>query len=845
MKSLFLLLTSTIAAFANLPEVDFVFYGKVVHLGGGEPYLISQGDLQWEIEGPSGAVFAQSAALSSMKGGTMSYQMRVPQHLVVAETLAGVIPGVPLLSTVQAQPFQNTNLTLNGQPIRMADPTALVTELSASERGRFLRLDLIFEGALPDFDEDGLPDWWEEKYGTDSALNDASADLNGDGVSNRDEYVRGTAPTGSDQLPSLLPDYLVNVSLGGRAAPAIFAVDGDTEPQDLVYSVVGLSESYRFVLVDAPSDPISSFSQAELNRGEVLLENLDEGVGEETFILRVHDETVGHQAAETEVRIVASELSELWEAWELPIEVLEEEFALVIQDASRLSGPRVLAAPSSLVDESGALVQEVAESDVSRLFLGSAGADHLLGSREGDAFVPGLGDVLHLGGGADRVFVTQAVSGVSIRDFSIAEGDVLDLRSLLEPFPQRRLHHYLRLRNGLLEVDANGDGSGFSDASIALAGPDLPVELADLWDGGHLDTGEITPVTTLFLASEEGVLAEEGLQAVTLHFRRRGDARERLTVPLNYSGTLTLGLDVAMLPPTISFAPGEKVVSLVVQPYPDDERETTESLRVQLGQSESWEAASGYETISLELLDLPSRVWLEIGDRVAIKDLAFPALVTLHRSGPLSAELTVRLSTSGSATPFVDYRRLPSSVTFAPAQSVIQLEVEPLASATISQGAENILLRILENSSYLMGGETEATLVLVEKPWLIDSWMSEQGIERPRAEFLAADNDGDGATGLAEFAFGGNPDLADGGGRILEVIVEPDGRKVLRYKRRVFAPELSYQVKSSLNLQSWSLLPEGTSSEETSLLGGGFEEVRVPLPEEARRGFYQVVPVLP
>lgn len=846
MKSLLILLTSAVAAFANLPEVDFVFYGKVVHLGGGEPYLVSQGELQWEIAGPTGSVFSKATSLSSMNGGAMSYQMRVPQHLVIAETLASVLPGVPLLNNLQAQPFESTNLTLNGQPVRMADPTALVTELSSSQRGQFLRLDLIFEGALPDFDEDGLPDWWEEKYGTESAVNDAASDLDGDGVSNRDEYLRGTAPTGSDQLPQLLPDYLVNLPLGGQAVPVIFAVDGDSELTDLVYSVTGLSESYRFVRVGAAGEAIESFSQEELSRGRILLESVGAVLGEETFTLRVRDETAGHAAAETTVRVVASEWSELWDAWELPSDGISAELsALAIQDASRLSGPRTLAAPSSLVDERGAAVADATESDVGRLFLGSGGADHLLGSSEGDAFVLGSGDVLRLGGGADRVFVTQAVTGASVLDFSIADGDVLDLRSFLQPSAQRRLHHYLRLSNGRLEIDANGDGSGFTDAAISLAGPELPLDLADLWDGGHLETGEIMPVTTLYLASEGGVLAEEGLQAVTLNFRRRGDARAGLTVPLSFSGTMTLGLDVAMLPSTITFAPGVKTTSLVVQPYADNERETTETLQVQVGVSESWEVAAGYQTLTLELLDLPSRVWLEVGDRVAIKDLDFPGQLILHRSGPLGAELTVRLATTGTATPFVDFRRLPSSITFAPAQSVIYLDVEPLASANISQGAESIVVKILANNSYLMGGQSEATILLVEKPWTLDAWMAEKGIAMTRAEFLSSDSDGDGASGLAEFAFGGNPALVDDGGRILEVLVEPDGRKCLRYRRRIFAPELSYQVKSSATLETWSLLPEGGAGERTQLLGGGFEEVRLDLPEAEMSGFYQVVPLMP
>jgi hypothetical protein len=48
---------------------------------------------------------------------------------------------------------------------------------------------------LVDTDADGLPDWWELKYGgTPTALN-ADADLDGDGYTNRQEYEAHTDPT--------------------------------------------------------------------------------------------------------------------------------------------------------------------------------------------------------------------------------------------------------------------------------------------------------------------------------------------------------------------------------------------------------------------------------------------------------------------------------------------------------------------------------------------------------------------------------------------------------------------------------------------------------------------------
>lgn len=46
-----------------------------------------------------------------------------------------------------------------------------------------------------DADHDSMPDWWEDRYGLNpNSAGDAATDADGDGVSNRDEYVSGTAP---------------------------------------------------------------------------------------------------------------------------------------------------------------------------------------------------------------------------------------------------------------------------------------------------------------------------------------------------------------------------------------------------------------------------------------------------------------------------------------------------------------------------------------------------------------------------------------------------------------------------------------------------------------------------
>jgi hypothetical protein len=62
---------------------------------------------------------------------------------------------------------------------------------------------LLDTGAYPlgfsaDTDADGMPDWWEVKYGLNRLIHDASGDLDADGFSNVQEYRAGMVPNRND-----------------------------------------------------------------------------------------------------------------------------------------------------------------------------------------------------------------------------------------------------------------------------------------------------------------------------------------------------------------------------------------------------------------------------------------------------------------------------------------------------------------------------------------------------------------------------------------------------------------------------------------------------------------------
>lgn len=78
-----------------------------------------------------------------------------------------------------------------------------------------------------DRDGDGLPDWWEIKYGLNPNLKDSMLDPDGDGLRNYDEYNMGWNPNVDDwKGPFFAESYLFTLDTGG----GLLDWDGDGLP---------------------------------------------------------------------------------------------------------------------------------------------------------------------------------------------------------------------------------------------------------------------------------------------------------------------------------------------------------------------------------------------------------------------------------------------------------------------------------------------------------------------------------------------------------------------------------------------------------------------------------------
>lgn len=84
-----------------------------------------------------------------------------------------------------------------------------------------------------DSDGDGLPDWWEQKYGLDpldpTGINGAWGDPDNDGLHNLAEYLAGTDPRNSDTFGTGIGDYNTRPGIYTRTYGELYT-DGDGMP---------------------------------------------------------------------------------------------------------------------------------------------------------------------------------------------------------------------------------------------------------------------------------------------------------------------------------------------------------------------------------------------------------------------------------------------------------------------------------------------------------------------------------------------------------------------------------------------------------------------------------------
>ncbi|HUF61524.1 MAG TPA: calcium-binding protein [Verrucomicrobiales bacterium] len=229
---------------ATLTDPPTVLFGKVVHVGNGAVYQLHSGSLSLQLVRTGGQehVVSLRTRLEPIgPAGELSYRIEIPvKHLPEEDELSG-----SLAVGFEKVDYAIQSLTIDGVEARPIDSAQTLLSTHFSNRAVEHRLDLEVSLPQPDADGDGMPDWWEKRYGLNIHLaSDAALDGDGDGLSNLAEFLKGTHPGVANLVPLVQTTSLL-VPLGGRSGFHLEIVDTDTAPDDLTLIFQSIPEGLR------------------------------------------------------------------------------------------------------------------------------------------------------------------------------------------------------------------------------------------------------------------------------------------------------------------------------------------------------------------------------------------------------------------------------------------------------------------------------------------------------------------------------------------------------------------------------------------------------------------------
>lgn len=403
------------------------------------------------------------------------------------------------------------------------------------------------------------------------------------------------------------------------------------------------------------------------------------------------------------------------------------------------------------------------------------------------------------------------------------------------------------------------------DLDFAIRVEPLPDGVAE---GGETVLLRLTPVPEMFdlVTAEAGVSIVDGPQRISVAasdasasetgdtgaftLSRAGSLDVPFDVTVQLTGPARNGVDYRYIPTVVHFAAGQRQVVLPVEPFPDDERELPEPVELVIQPGTAHLVDPAGQAATVVIADSGPVISVEAIEPTAVVEDGRAGAFLVRRQGMVNEALTVLLEFSGSATMSVDYQHVSRFVTFATGNTTMVVTVQPLPGARLTEGAETVDLSVVPDASYALGPAATARVRLIEATHTFGQWKDARfpGDPTPAALFATLDNDGDGLSNAAEYAFGFDASVPNPRPPGRPVPVSQAGRFGVRFTRPVAAVDAVYDLELSSDLQSWE--PAGDRFEMLigELRPGGLEEVTFleREPTEARpRWFLRVSARLP
>ncbi|MGI9242647.1 MAG: type I secretion C-terminal target domain-containing protein, partial [Verrucomicrobiales bacterium] len=289
-----------------MTEPPAVLYGKVLQHGEGVAYQLFLGAMEVTLVNqadPENRVVLSTKLREVGGDGSFSYRLELPQKYLPSQQETDdylEVDRVPTSYVIEV-------VTIDGEPAAPLDAArANLTTAFALRAGQH-RLDLQVSLAESDADSDGMPDWWEDYYGLNrNSATDASGDLDGDGLTNLQEFQGGTDPLVANTVP-LLRTRLLVFPAGGTAGLALSIVDVDSEPDAIELTITAAPDGLEFFRGSTALPSGKPFTYADVLAGRVTAE-VDPSFGGATLELEIKDLGTGG----VEALQVAVEASSPW-----------------------------------------------------------------------------------------------------------------------------------------------------------------------------------------------------------------------------------------------------------------------------------------------------------------------------------------------------------------------------------------------------------------------------------------------------------------------------------------------------------------------------------------------------
>jgi len=822
------LLLATGAFAAGVPEPETVFYGRIINRSSGQVYQLTNGTLSWTVRRQNGATLTLTSPLRALKGGEFSYRLNVPhQALGLGMSVSNDV--IPL--TAQPAACSLLDVRVDGTAAKLIAPGSAMFEISQALRASTYRLDLEVSSPLDDSDGDGLPDWWAERFG----ISNPSGDADGDGRSNRSEFEEGSDPNHDDRVPSIGTKE-IRAYADGTTTVLLHGIDSDSAAGNLLYTLTRVPEIGTLKLRNTTANPAnpdtslaagSTFTQADLNGGRLILSHDPASLASQAnFEVTLRDENPDHATATGTVAILFYRPSAATLALTpttLPTALsydqqrmlanylLSKDSGHVIVDGSLEARRLVFSVPSSGLSATQYQAQYVPSygRDHSHVLQGGTGADTLSGSMENDVLIGSHGDdTLRGNGGSDLFLMTGPADGNdTIADFSMAEGDALDLARMFEgssPWLTNFLQITSTPSNSLLRIRSDGNPASPESAVVTMSGVQWSQSgLVDLVESGRLLTGTKVLAPRVTILASAAIASENGPVAGEFTVTRTGSAAGSLTVNLQITGSAQNGSDYAWVPAQVTFLPGERTFKVEITPYVDALTELSEVVQIAIVAGMDYElGASSVATVTIE--DLAPQISIEALEAVAIKSDLTPGVLLVSRGGVLDRSVLVRLNIAGTATRNVDYDGVPNFINLQPWQTTALINVNPKSGAVLSNGVEFVDVAIRTDATYRLASPTNARVFLVNEQFTLPTWRDRffPGSAGDLTSFASADPGLTGIRNLQRYAFGLDP-IAPQTSPGRPLFVMRDGRLTVSYRRPVSVIDVGYEVEISDDLVTW------------------------------------------